>query len=265
MNAGLASGQAIALPGGGPGYQFADAVVIHSNPIQRAGIAAALAKCLLTCDAATTAMPVWPGVARPRLIVADHEGAMGKLTEIRKHGGPAQPGDPHWLVVTVVLNSRRISEAIAAGVTGYVHASCQLDELRDAALAVASGQRYLCRAAASSLAEGTLWEPLTPREIDVLTMLCHGLDNKSIGLRLGIAPGTIKTHVKTLLNKLSVSSRTQAVVEAIRRGLVDDPLPHMTHPYVQPPVQGGDHACPLKIPRCSGRPSPTGELRLIGA
>ena len=57
---------------------------------------------------------------------------------------------------------------------------------------------------------------------DVLRMLCLGLDNKSIGLRLGVAAGTVKTHVKTLLQKLGARSRTQAATEALRRGLLDD-------------------------------------------
>lgn len=252
MTAALASGEVFALTSDGPRYQCADAVVIHNNPIQRAGIAAALSECMRTCNAATMPASAWLGATRPRVIVADHEGAMSKLAELRRHDY-LQAEAQRWLVVADLLSGRRISEAMGAGVTGYVHASCQLDELRDAALAVVAGKRFLCRAAATSLAESTLWEPLTRREIDVLAMLCHGLDNKSIGLRLGVAPGTIKSHVKTLLHKLSVRSRTQAVVEAIRRGLVDDPLPKVTRPCVRTAVQRRDHGYPPNTQRCPAR------------
>lgn len=63
--------------------------------------------------------------------------------------------------------------------------------------------------------------PLTPREREVLCLLCQGLDNKSVALPLDLACGTVKTHVKALLQKLGARSRTQAVAEAHRLGLID--------------------------------------------
>jgi DNA-binding NarL/FixJ family response regulator len=63
---------------------------------------------------------------------------------------------------------------------------------------------------------------LTPRELEVLSLLCEGLPNKLIGRRLDISAGTVKIHVGRILSELGVSSRLQAVVEAYRRGLVRD-------------------------------------------
>ncbi len=61
---------------------------------------------------------------------------------------------------------------------------------------------------------------LSVRELDVLKLLAEGKSNKIIGDQLGIAEGTVKTHVKSLLNKLAVPGRTAAVREAVHLGLV---------------------------------------------
>jgi DNA-binding NarL/FixJ family response regulator len=71
------------------------------------------------------------------------------------------------------------------------------------------------------MADSVAQESLTPRETDVLMLLAQGLDNKSISARLQIALGTVKSHVKAVLEKLAASSRTQAVATAHQRGLVD--------------------------------------------
>ena len=62
---------------------------------------------------------------------------------------------------------------------------------------------------------------LTPRELDVLRLLCEGLPNKLIERRLGIGAGTVKCHVASILSKLGVASRLQAVVAAHRLGLIE--------------------------------------------
>ncbi|WP_158238650.1 response regulator transcription factor [Roseateles chitinivorans] len=213
-----------------------DAIVVHRNPLLRAGIAVALAPFFRAHDTGEDGLPPGfpslgaddPGAGgrSVRLVIADHEGALQSLAGAPRRGGAGlAPGglpEPKWLVVSPVTHGGRVRHAMAAGVLGYVHAACALEELRDAARAVAAGRRYLCRTAAGAVAEGWLGDELTPRERDVLRMLCLGLDNKSIGLRLGVAAGTVKTHVKTLLQKLGARSRTQAATEALRRGLLDD-------------------------------------------
>jgi two-component system nitrate/nitrite response regulator NarL len=75
-----------------------------------------------------------------------------------------------------------------------------------------------------SLSEGAgsaaLVEPLTPRELEVLRLLAEGLPNKTIAARLDISEHTVKYHVNTILGKLGVTSRTEAVVRATRLGLI---------------------------------------------
>ena len=69
-------------------------------------------------------------------------------------------------------------------------------------------------------APAELEEPLSPREIEVLGMLAEGLSNKAIAHRLGVSEHTVKFHVTSIMGKLNAGSRTDAVMQGIRRGLV---------------------------------------------
>ena len=62
---------------------------------------------------------------------------------------------------------------------------------------------------------------LTPRELEVLVLLAQGLQNKEIGSRLGIVERTVKFHVGSILGKLNVGNRTEAVADALKVGLID--------------------------------------------
>ncbi|SRR5258707_5695572 len=68
--------------------------------------------------------------------------------------------------------------------------------------------------------EETLWEPLTPREVQVLELLAEGLPNKAIASRLDISDQTVKFHVSAICGKLGAANRTDAVRRAVRRGLI---------------------------------------------
>jgi DNA-binding NarL/FixJ family response regulator len=68
--------------------------------------------------------------------------------------------------------------------------------------------------------DGAFFEPLTPREIEVLELLAEGLPNREIGRRLGISDQTVKFHVASISGKLGAANRTDAVRRAVRRGLV---------------------------------------------
>jgi DNA-binding NarL/FixJ family response regulator len=71
---------------------------------------------------------------------------------------------------------------------------------------------------ARSEADQSALETLTPREREVFALLPAGLSNNELGRKLGIAPGTAKTHVERILNKLGVKDRTQAAVKAVELG-----------------------------------------------
>jgi DNA-binding CsgD family transcriptional regulator len=84
---------------------------------------------------------------------------------------------------------------------------------------------------------------LTPRELEVLALLCEGLPNKLISRRLDISSATVKCHISRILSELGVTSRLQAVVAAARRGLVPDGSPRGSVTALPParPVSGGLH------------------------
>ncbi len=64
-------------------------------------------------------------------------------------------------------------------------------------------------------------EPLTPRELEVLTLVAQGLSNQDIAEKLAISERTVRTHVSNILNKLHLASRLQATLYALQEGLVD--------------------------------------------
>ena len=76
------------------------------------------------------------------------------------------------------------------------------------------------RAPRPSSDDETLWEPLTPREVQVLELLAEGLPNKAIASRLDISDQTVKFHVSAICGKLGAANRTDAVRRAVRRGLI---------------------------------------------
>lgn len=166
-----------------------------------------------------------PGSAsthHPGLVITDRQHAVRVLASSQRRIGEWDVAKAQWLVVSDALSSASVREALDRGVLGYVDTGCPLSEIDAAVRTVACGRRYLCRTAATLLADRWLGDGLTPRELDVLKMLCFGLDNKSIGARLGVGPGTVKTHVKTLMQKMRVRNRTQAAIEGVQRGLLND-------------------------------------------
>jgi DNA-binding NarL/FixJ family response regulator len=115
-----------------------------------------------------------------------------------------------------------------AGAIGYLLKDTQAAELRRAIKADAAGQVQLSSEALAYLRHHMRFpethQPLTQRETQVLQLLAEGLSNKEIARALQVVEDTVKTHVAHILEKLGVQSRTQAVLSAMRLGLV--PLDH---------------------------------------
>ena len=97
---------------------------------------------------------------------------------------------------------------------------CSVDSVADAVRAVHQGLRHLDPVAAHRIAESMFHEPLTGRETQVLQLVATGCANKVIAARLQIGVGTVKTHMRSVLDKLDVASRTEAAAVAHRRGLL---------------------------------------------
>jgi two-component system NarL family response regulator len=113
-----------------------------------------------------------------------------------------------------------ICHALEQGVRGYVLLGGSIDELRSSLQLVHLGEVALGRGVAGRIAVRLRCRALTRREAEVLGYLVSGLSNKGIAAKLELAVGTIKTHVKSILEKLDARSRTQAAAIAQRRGIV---------------------------------------------
>jgi two-component system, NarL family, response regulator LiaR len=128
------------------------------------------------------------------------------------------------VALTSVLEDASVVGAVRAGAIGYLLKDTNADELRRAVKAAAGGQVQLSPEATTRLMrevrapEGP--EPLTERETDVLRLLADGQANKEIARNLSIGEKTVKTHVSNILAKLGVQSRTQAVLQAMRSGII---------------------------------------------
>jgi DNA-binding NarL/FixJ family response regulator len=113
-----------------------------------------------------------------------------------------------------------IQRALRAGASAYVLKSMPQDELLAVIRSVHAGRRQVPPAVAARLAEHLGEEDLTPRELDVLRLIRDGCKNKQIADKLCISENTVNFHIKNIVDKLGASDRTQAVMIAIRRGLL---------------------------------------------
>jgi two-component system NarL family response regulator len=130
--------------------------------------------------------------------------------------------DPHAkvIVLTTYDTDDDISRALKAGAKAYVLKDISADGLIACIHDVLAGKTYLAPSAAAKLAEGVTRIQLTPRELATLRLMADGKSNKEIAGALGISERTVKTHLGHLFEKLAVTSRTEAVKIATRRGLV---------------------------------------------
>lgn len=124
------------------------------------------------------------------------------------------------IVLTTYDTDEDISLALRAGAKAYVLKDITADDLIACIHAVLAGKTYLAPAAAAKLAEGVMRVQLTPRELSALRLMADGKANKEIAVELGISERTVKAHLGHLFEKLGVTSRTEAVKVATRRGLV---------------------------------------------
>jgi DNA-binding NarL/FixJ family response regulator len=124
----------------------------------------------------------------------------------------------------VVLSSHEgdvdIQRALEAGAQGYVVKGLVREELLETIRSVHAGKRRLPAAVAQKLAEYVADEPISPRELEVLSLMAAGRRNKEIAGQLSIAEDTVKMHVRNILSKLQVNDRTEAVTIALRRGII---------------------------------------------
>jgi two-component system NarL family response regulator len=124
------------------------------------------------------------------------------------------------IVLTTYDSDEDIYRGLQAGAKGYLLKETEPDELLNAIRTVHRGQQYIPPDVGAKLAQRLSNPELSERELAVLRSLAQGMSNADIATALSIGEGTVKSHVNRILNKLDVSDRTQAVIVAVKRGIV---------------------------------------------
>lgn len=163
----------------------------------------------------------------PDVVVVELEPQAGDLPALEADRDPATPG---LVLLTDEADSDWIHEALGSSAMALLPRDATPGEIIAAIEAVAAGLCVLSpeilarllaqRRAPRQMASAALIETLTPREIEVLTMLAEGLGNKEIARQLDISDNTVKFHLSAIFGKLGASSRTEAVMQGMRNGLI---------------------------------------------
>jgi NarL family two-component system response regulator LiaR len=151
-----------------------------------------------------------------------------------------QNPDAHILALTSSSDDEKVVAAVQAGVMGYLLKDARRVEILQGIRQVSQGKVYLTQPMASKLLIGMrqnrasptvadpqepekMVETLTPRELDVLKLIGQGISNREIAQRLFLSAGTVRTHVHHILAKLGLKNRNQAILFALRSGLIHGP------------------------------------------
>jgi DNA-binding NarL/FixJ family response regulator len=130
------------------------------------------------------------------------------------------------IVLTSFGDDEKLLPAVRAGASGYILKSAEPLEVVRAIRAAHAGEAVIDPKAAASLLDSLARsqrgrQALTPRELEVLACVCHGMPNKQIARELGLSEKTVKAHVGRILAKLGVTDRTQAALLAVREGITE--------------------------------------------
>jgi DNA-binding NarL/FixJ family response regulator len=133
------------------------------------------------------------------------------------------------LMLTTFETDNYVIQALKAGASGYVLKDSQVGAVVSSILAVVDGERVMASAVADRVLEmltgattpKEFYNGLTAREVEILTMLATGMANKQIAYKLKISEKTVRNHVSNMYEKLDINDRAQAVLYAVRKGLVE--------------------------------------------
>ena len=125
------------------------------------------------------------------------------------------------IILTTHAGDVQVSRALKAGARAYLLKGLLRKELLETIRAVHAGQKRVSSEVAAEIAEHATDDALTPREIDVLRLVAHGNSNKEIAAQLSLTEETVKSHLRSILAKLSANDRTHAVAIGLKRGIID--------------------------------------------
>lgn len=156
---------------------------------------------------------------RPDVVVLD--------VRMPKHGGletiqmlKAEFGALKVLVFSNYASGDEALQAFQAGALGFVVKDMPLERLLEGIRRVHQGEQYIPAEIAARMSRRVVSQ-LSKREYEVLSLVAKGLSNKEIAAELHLVEGTVKVHLTNILSKLQVSDRTQAILTAIKRGIIN--------------------------------------------
>lgn len=207
----------------------AKVVIVEDHALTRAGLRTALAGDFEVVAEASDGIEGWNVIARERPDVAVIDiGLPGMdgiaLTHRVRHELPRT----RVVIVTMIDVEQEVLAALAAGADAYCLKSSEPERIHSAVTIAAEGGAYfdpqiahlvLARFASGPPAKSAD-SPLTARETEILRLVSDGVGNAEIAERLHIGLGTVKGHVRDILEKLAASDRTHAAVLALRRGYI---------------------------------------------
>jgi DNA-binding NarL/FixJ family response regulator len=132
------------------------------------------------------------------------------------------------LILTTFENDGYVVQALKAGASGYLLKDSQPEAIVSAMLSILSGERVMTQSVADQFlnlmsggSQKARYDGMTRREVEILRLLGQGLTNKLIAYRLKISEKTVRNHISNFYAKLGVGDRSQALLYAVRKGLVD--------------------------------------------
>ena len=176
--------------------------VAHSVPLIEGGIRATLA--------ASSEFDVVAHGMAAEVMVADLEEGLRALDS-----GVCR----NVLIIAHDDGETMVRNAVERGVRGFLLHDCEVEELRNAIRTIARGGTVFAPCVASRMVQSLAFDALTERELEVIQLMVHGLSDKDMARKLFIAPGTVKSHVRSILTKLRAGRRAEAAAIAQRRGI----------------------------------------------
>jgi NarL family two-component system response regulator LiaR len=204
-------------------------VIVEDHALTRAGLRTALQAAFDVVGEAADGRAGWEAIAqkRPDVAVIDIGlPAMDGVTLTQKVR--AELPQTHVVIVTMIDLEDEVLAALAAGADAYCLKSSDPESIVDAVRIASEGGAYfdpmiahvvLGRFSATRSSDPRL-SPLTQRETEILRLISDGRANSEIAEALHIGLGTVKGHIRDILEKLSASDRTQAAVVALRKGYI---------------------------------------------
>jgi DNA-binding NarL/FixJ family response regulator len=199
-------------------------MIVDDHPLMRSGISGEInlqqdMQVVAEASSGVEAIAAYR-IHRPDVTLMDIRmpdmGGIEAITQIRTTYPTAK-----FVVLTSSAGDVQAMRALQAGATGYLLKNLLRTELIDTIRTVHSGRRKIPAEIAQQIAEHSMEDVVSARELEVLRGVSQGKANKIIADDLCISEHTVKNHVKSILSKLDASDRTDAVVIAIRRGYIE--------------------------------------------